>query len=177
MNKITKKNFFTAVFLLMISGFCLIGSGIFMSYYDPYDIIFKWVSYFVLSLSQLKLVSIKLFFIMQKLQYEEGGEIYELWQNPPAEIFIKIYLFNITNSEAFMSGKEKLKVEEIGPYVYKELFTHDNVTFNDNGTVSTIPHHPLVWQPEMSGGRSEDDLFMLPNIALLVSNFENHLIT
>lgn len=72
-----------------------------------------------------------------------------------------------------MSGKEKLKVQEIGPYVYKELFTHDNITFNSNGTVSTIPRHPLVWQPEMSEGHSEDDVFMLPNIALLVSNFIN----
>ena len=53
--------------------------------------------------------------------------------------------------------------------------SHENITFNDNGTVSTIPHHPLEWREELSGSRSEDDMLYLPNIALLVSwivNFE-----
>ena len=47
--------------------------------------------------------------------------------------------------------------------------THDNITFNDNGTVSASPKHPLVWVPELSEGRLEDDQLILPNIALLVS--------
>lgn len=124
----------------------MISSGIIMHFYDPYDLIFKW-----------------------KLQFDEGGEIFELWRNPPVSVYCKIYLFNITNAEAVMAGKEKMKVEEVGPYVYKEDFKHTKVTFNDNDTVSTIPKHPLVWQPHLSPGRSEDDVFMLPNIALLVS--------
>jgi hypothetical protein len=45
---------------------------------------------------------------------------------------------------------------------------HYNVSFNDNGTLTTIPIHPLVWVPEMSVG-TEDDILVLPNIALLVS--------
>jgi hypothetical protein len=45
---------------------------------------------------------------------------------------------------------------------------HYNVSFNDNGTLTEIPRHPLVWVPEMSAGK-EDDMFVLPNIALLVS--------
>lgn len=51
----------------------------------------------------------------------------------------------------------------------RELMSHENVTFNDNGTVSAMPSHPLVWVPELSQGRREDDLLILPNIALLVS--------
>jgi hypothetical protein len=47
--------------------------------------------------------------------------------------------------------------------------SHENITFNDNGTLSAIPHHPLEWREELSGGRREDDIFYLPNIALLVS--------
>lgn len=130
----------------MIGGLCLIGAGITMHFYDPYDLIFKW-----------------------KLQFGEGGEIFELWRDPPVSVYCKIYLFNITNAEAVMAGKEKMKVEEVGPYVYREDFKHTKVTFNDNDTVTTIPKHPLIWQPQMSPGRSEDDVFMLPNIALLVS--------
>jgi hypothetical protein len=45
---------------------------------------------------------------------------------------------------------------------------HTNVTFNDNGTLTMVPRHPLVWVPELSAGK-EDDVLVLPNIALLVS--------
>lgn len=35
-------------------------------------------------------------------------------------LFIKIYLFNITNSEDYLSGRdEKMMVQEVGPYVYR----------------------------------------------------------
>lgn len=50
-----------------------------------------------------------------------------------------------------------------------ELMSHENITWNDNGTLSTIPHHPLEWRQDLSGNRSEDDILYLPNIALLVS--------
>lgn len=54
--------------------------------------------------------------------------------------------------------------------INSELMSHENVTWNDNGTLSTIPHHPLEWREDLSIGRSEDDILFLPNIALLVSN-------
>jgi hypothetical protein len=50
----------------------------------------------------------------------------------------------------------------------RELMEHTNVTFNDNGTLTMVPRHPLVWVPELSAGK-EDDVLVLPNIALLVS--------
>jgi len=46
---------------------------------------------------------------------------------------------------------------------------HTEVRFNDNGTLTTVPKHPLVWSPEHSAGK-EDDILVLPNIALLVSS-------
>lgn len=46
--------------------------------------------------------------------------MYEMWRNPEVELYCKVYLFNITNAEEFMAGNAtKLKVEEIGPYVYR----------------------------------------------------------
>lgn len=57
---------------------------------------------------------------MQKLIFSDGGEIFSLWQNPPVNLYLKIYLFNVTNAEAFMAGDDaKMKVEQIGPYVYR----------------------------------------------------------
>lgn len=45
--------------------------------------------------------------------------VFSLWEKPPVDIYISVYIFNITNPEEFLAGKEKLKVEEIGPYVYQ----------------------------------------------------------
>ncbi|XP_070501982.1 scavenger receptor class B member 1 [Chironomus tepperi] len=135
----------TFIFFLLTTGLLLICSGIFILLFHPYDLIFKW-----------------------KLLLAEDGEIFQLWERPPVDLFLKVYLFNITNHEDFMSGRaKKLNVEEIGPYVYQELMTHENVSFNSNGTLSTIPNHPLLWRGDLSEGRQEDDIFYLPNIALL----------
>lgn len=51
---------------------------------------------------------------------------------------------------------------------FREGLEHANITFNDNGTVTAIPKHPLTYIAEKSAG-AEDDVLFLPNIALLVS--------
>lgn len=45
--------------------------------------------------------------------------IFSLWQKPPVDVYIKVFIFNITNPDEFLAGEEKLKVEEVGPYVYQ----------------------------------------------------------
>lgn len=45
---------------------------------------------------------------------------------------------------------------------------HSNITFNSNGTMTSVPRHPLKWVPEMSNG-TEEDILIVPNVALLVS--------
>jgi hypothetical protein len=45
--------------------------------------------------------------------------LFSIWKKLPVDIYLYVYIFNITNPEEFLSGKEKLKVEEVGPYVYQ----------------------------------------------------------
>ncbi|XP_028136382.1 scavenger receptor class B member 1-like isoform X2 [Diabrotica virgifera virgifera] len=136
---------FRGAIIIAIIGIIGVLSGTCIHILNPYDLIYRW-----------------------KLIFEKGGEIYELWRDPPVELYLRVFLWNITNKDAYMNGTDdKLKMVEVGPYVYRELMLHDNVTFNDNGTLTAIPRHPLVWVPELSEGRREDDLLILPNIALL----------
>ncbi|CAH2101746.1 unnamed protein product [Euphydryas editha] len=91
-----------------------------------------------------------------------------MWRKPDVRLYTKVYLFNVTNADEFMSGNDsKIRVQEIGPYVYREALEHSEVTLNDNGTLSTIPLHPLIWEEELSEGNKEDDMVILPHIALL----------
>lgn len=52
----------------------------------------------------------------------------------------------------------------------REFLEHKVQKFNDNATVSVIPHHPLTWVEELSEGNKEEDTLFLVNIALLVSS-------
>lgn len=53
------------------------------------------------------------------LTISPGSIIYNIFSNPPYEVLIKARIFNISNPDEFYSGKEKLKVNEVGPYVYR----------------------------------------------------------
>nr|CAH7728595.1 unnamed protein product [Callosobruchus chinensis] len=138
-------NRYKSAITIALLGLCGLMVGTFINVVNPYDIVYRW-----------------------KLIFEEGGEIFELWRAPPVELYLRVHLWNVTNRDEYLSGQDdKLKIQEVGPYVYRELMSHENVTFNENGTLTAVPVHPLVWVPELSEGRSEDDLLILPNIALL----------
>lgn len=102
-----------------------------------------------------------------KLQLAPDSLIFELWKKPPIDIYIKVYIFNITNAEEFLEGDAKLKFEEIGPYVYQEFLENENITWHENGTISFIPVRKIVYRPEMSIGNPEDDWVEVPNIPML----------
>ncbi|XP_065172223.1 scavenger receptor class B member 1-like isoform X3 [Atheta coriaria] len=130
--------------ILAILGVIFLSGGFFMLATDPYN-----------------------FFFNQRILFVPGGEIFELWRAPPVDLYLRVWVFNITNHEEFLAGNEKMKVVEVGPYVYRELMTHENVTFNENGTVSANPRHILEFVPEQSVSDHETDRLILPNIALL----------
>lgn len=52
------------------------------------------------------------------MRLEEGGDIFNRWVDVKIPIFMKVYFFNITNKDEFISGSKPI-LEEIGPYVYQ----------------------------------------------------------
>jgi hypothetical protein len=53
------------------------------------------------------------------MSFTEGSALYHMWQKPPINFYIKVYVFNVTNPKEFLSGREKLRVQEVGPYIYR----------------------------------------------------------
>lgn len=50
-----------------------------------------------------------------------------MWKTPEAHVYLKVYIFNVTNRDDFLAGiDEKLRFQEVGPYVYRCVL---NVTF------------------------------------------------
>lgn len=51
----------------------------------------------------------------------------------------------------------------------REILENQNVTWNDNGTLSYIPKRSVVFKPELSVGNPVEDRIRVPNIPMLVS--------
>lgn len=53
------------------------------------------------------------------------------WMHPPINPHLKVHIFNYTNVDRYVKGLDKkLKLEDLGPYVYAENSTKVNVVFN-----------------------------------------------
>lgn len=61
----------------------------------------------------------------------------EWWIDSPIQPLIKVYIFNYTNIDDYMSGRDKkIKVQEVGPYVYKEFGQRVNLQFDGDNKIS-----------------------------------------
>lgn len=70
-----------------------------------------------------------------------GLPAYEWWKNPPDEVLLRVYLFNVTNSERFESGiDKKLELDEIGPIVFRcENMQYYNILYYNITTACNVP--------------------------------------
>jgi hypothetical protein len=57
----------------------------------------------------------------------------EWWENSPIQPLLKVYIFNYTNIDDYLRNPrgKKIKVQEVGPYVYKEFGSRVNLNFDD----------------------------------------------
>lgn len=57
----------------------------------------------------------------------------EWWKDSPIQPLIKVFIFNYTNIEDYLLNpkNKKIKVEQVGPYVYKEYGSRVNLKFDD----------------------------------------------
>jgi scavenger receptor class B, member 1 len=91
------------------------------------------------------------------------------WKNPKPEVLLKVHIFNITNSDEFISGKEdKLKVEEIEPIIFREYLEHKDVVFHhENSTLSYTVERRLVYKESANIKGILNRTIIIPNIAAL----------
>ncbi|KAL6266243.1 hypothetical protein P5V15_003102 [Pogonomyrmex californicus] len=103
--------------------------------------------------------------LFQQLRLWNGSLSFQYWQKPGVIRLTKVYIFNVTNTEGFLQYNEKPKLQEVGPFVYREDMEKVNIVFHNNGTVSYQHKKILNFVPEMS--EDGDTKVMVPNIPLL----------
>ncbi|CAG4967266.1 unnamed protein product [Colias eurytheme] len=94
---------------------------------------------------------------------------YEWWSDPPDQVRMRVYVFNITNHDRFLAGlDEKINVKEIGPITYLEKLLHSKIRFNENGTMTYEARRFLIYLPD-ENTINMNTTIIVPNLALLLS--------
>ena len=75
--------------------------------------------------------------INKALVLEEGSQNYDNWKVTPIPMYLEVYMFNWTNSEAVLDHSIKPHFDQVGPYVFEEKHTRVNIQWNANHTVTS----------------------------------------
>jgi len=103
--------------------------------------------------------------IRSKVPLLPGTDIAKAWVSPPVKPLLKIYYFNVTNPQEYLAG-EKLRLAELGPYVYEEKWEREGVAWtNDDKQVKFRMKRTYFFRPDLTTG-SLDDLVTLPNVPM-----------
>lgn len=103
--------------------------------------------------------------IRSKVPLLPGTDIAKAWVSPPVKPLLKIYYFNVTNPQEYLAG-EKLRLTELGPYVYEEKWEREGVAWtNDDKQVKFRMKRTYFFRPDLTTG-SLDDPVTLPNVPM-----------
>ncbi|XP_072939019.1 protein croquemort-like isoform X2 [Epargyreus clarus] len=85
-----------------------------------------------------------------------------IWQEIPIPMYFECFLYNITNVDDILAGKKvKLRVQQMGPYVFREKQEKVNIVWNENSTLTYQTRRFWYFEPERSNGSLSD---MVTNI-------------
>ncbi|KAI1286743.1 Lysosome membrane protein 2 [Halotydeus destructor] len=96
---------------------------------------------------------------------EAGSDSLERWQSTDAPLTFKIYLFNITNADEIKQGSVSPRLQEVGPYVFREKKLKIVLTMGEQVTYEPIVDYQF--DAGLSEGRSLDDLITYVNLPLM----------
>ncbi|XP_076849050.1 platelet glycoprotein 4 [Brachyhypopomus gauderio] len=91
---------------------------------------------------------------------------YKNWISAGAPLYRQFWLFDVQNPEEVVKNGSIPKLYQRGPYTYRTRYLpKENVTFNDNYTVSFSLPAGAIFEPSMSVGPEEDTVTTL-NLAV-----------
>ncbi|XP_045713909.1 lysosome membrane protein 2 isoform X1 [Phyllostomus hastatus] len=101
--------------------------------------------------------------IEKNIVLRNGSETFDSWKKPPLPVYSQFYFFNVTNPEEILRG-EIPRLEEVGPYTYREIRDKAEIQFGDNGTISAVSNKAYVFVRDQSVGDARTDLIRTVNI-------------
>ncbi|CAH8823642.1 unnamed protein product [Trichobilharzia szidati] len=104
------------------------------------------------------------YLITRQTRIIPGSVVYPEWLQPSIPVYIQFYLFNLTNPVEFQAG-EKPRVEQLGPYTYRERRVKFNVSMV-NEFISYREMKQYYFDKHLSNG-TEMDVITGVNLAFV----------
>lgn len=99
------------------------------------------------------------------------GETGKNWLDPPYDITVEFYVFNLTNGVEWVTTGQKPVLQQKGPYVYRELQQKYDAAWLANNTIYYWNKKTYIWADDLTKIRcpscSQSDVISLPNVPLL----------
>jgi len=103
------------------------------------------------------------------LTISKGSATFSAWVSPPLPVYMKFYFFHVNNPLDVQHYGAKPDLTEMGPYVYQEHKSKENIVFGPNG--DTVQYKDWVYytfDQEQSGNLTEDDEVITLNILMVI---------
>ncbi|XP_076673421.1 protein croquemort isoform X2 [Andrena cerasifolii] len=108
-------------------------------------------------------------FLQKEMPLAPTSKAFEVWNDtsslPP--MYMKIRFFNWTNPRELTVRGKKPILEELGPYVFREIRQKADVKFHpENHTVSYMHRRWWYFEPELTNGSLSDQITQLNTVAI-----------
>lgn len=114
------------------------------------------------------------FVLIERLKMQPGLPPYEQWVIPQPEVRLSVYIFSVENAYTFLNGTDdKLRLNEIGPIVYREHLHHKNIEFHGNSTLSYTAARRIEFLDDQNEPGILNRTILVPNFVLLVRKNKN----
>lgn len=97
--------------------------------------------------------------IQSFINVKPDGEFYDFWLQSSEPTEVGIYFFHVENPWAVENGLEKLRVREMGKYMFKQKFIREIANFSDDKTmVNFTERRYFYFDPEKTTGSLDDNI-------------------
>lgn len=98
-----------------------------------------------------------------------GTEFFTKWSKPPVPLFSRFYLFDVTNADEVLQGKDA-HLREVGPFTFEKKITRDIKGFSDDGLeISVVTKSHFHFRPDLSNMKAFEENITIVNAPLAVS--------
>ncbi|XP_037959180.1 protein croquemort [Teleopsis dalmanni] len=107
--------------------------------------------------------------VLNSLPLAPGSKTYDKWSVTPIPVYLHMYLFNWTNAREVQISGVKPHFQQVGPYVYREVKTKEDIVWHANKTVSFYGKRVWYYEPELTVGK-QDDLITAPHLPSIAAS-------
>lgn len=107
----------------------------------------------------------------KELILKDGSLSYKMWKVTPVPLYLRVFMFNCTNSEDVAKNKAKPKLVQVGPYTFKGGREKVDLDWTPNSTIKYRQVMTWYFDETLSNGSQSDRIVSLDVPALVATNF------